>query len=54
MFMQNTQFLYRPWQCHHGNAKPPQCYEHDPLTLMDFINQNDDDNPHPVGLLGGG
>ena len=38
----------------HGNAKPPQCYEHDPLTLMDFVNHNDDDNPRPIGLLGGG
>ena len=38
----------------HGNAKPPQHYEHDLLTLMDFINNNDDDNPCPVGLLGGG
>ena len=38
----------------HGNAKPPQCYEHDLLTLMDFVNNNDDDNPHPVHLLGGG
>ena len=28
-------------------------YEHDLLTLMDFINHNDDDNPCPVGLLGG-
>ena len=51
MFMQNTQFLYRPWQCH---AKPLQHNEHDLLTLMDFINNNDDDNPCPVGLLGGG
>ena len=38
----------------HGNAKPLQCYEHDPLTLMDFVNNNDDDNPHPLGLLCGG
>ena len=38
----------------HGNAKPQQHYEHDLLTLMDFVNNNDDDNPYPVGLLGGG
>ena len=25
----------------HGNAKPPQCYEHNPLTLMDFVKSND-------------
>ena len=37
----------------HGNANPLQCYEHDLLTLMDFVNNNDDDNPHLVGLLGG-
>ena len=38
----------------HGNAKPLQHYEHNPLTLMDFIIHNDDDNPCPIGLLGGG
>ena len=35
----------------HGNAKPLQHYEHNLLTLMDFVNNNDDDNPHHVGLL---
>ena len=34
--------------------KPPQHYEHDLLTLMDFVNSNDDDKPCPVGLFGGG
>ena len=38
----------------HGNAKPLQHYEHDLLTLMDFINHYDDDNPHSVRPLGGG
>ena len=38
----------------HGNAKPPQCYEHNLLTLMDLVNNNDDDNPCPDGLLDGG
>ena len=33
---------------------PPQCYEHDLLTLMDFVNHNDDDNPRPIGLFGDG
>ena len=37
-----------------GNATPPERYEHDVLTLMDFININDGDGPHPIGLLGGG
>ena len=37
-----------------GNSKPPQWYEHDPLTLIDFVNNpENDDNPHPLSLLGG-
>ena len=37
-----------------GNATPPERYEHDVLTLMDFVNVNDGDGPHTIGLLGGG
>ena len=37
-----------------GNAKPPQCYQHGSLTLMDFVNEQDSDDPCPFGLLGGG
>ena len=37
-----------------GNVKPPQHYQHDSLTLMDFMNEQDSDDPHPLGLLGGG
>ena len=37
-----------------GNATPPERYEHDVLTLMDFVNINDGDGLHPIGLLGGG
>ena len=37
-----------------GIAKPQQCYQHDSLTLMDFVNEQDSDDPCPVGLLGGG
>ena len=37
-----------------GNVKPPQHYQHDSLTLMDFMNEQDSDNPRPLGLLGGG
>ena len=37
-----------------GNSTPPERYEHDPLTLMDFVNVNDGDGPRPIGLLGGG
>ena len=37
-----------------GNATPPERYEHDPLTLMDFVNVNDGDGLRPIGLLGGG
>ena len=33
---------------------PPQCYQHDSLTLMDFVNEQDSDDPRPIGLLGGG
>ena len=37
-----------------GNATPPEHYEHYVLTLMDFGNVDDGNDPHPVGLLGGG
>ena len=37
-----------------GNATSPECYEHDVLTLMDFGNVDDGNDPCPVGLLGGG
>ena len=37
-----------------ANAKPPQCYQHDSLTLVDFMNEQDSDNPRPLGLTGGG
>ena len=37
-----------------GNATPPECYKHDVLTLMDFGNVDDGNDPCPVGLLGGG
>ena len=37
-----------------GNATLPERYEHDLLTLMDFVNINDGDGPYPIGLLGGG
>ena len=37
-----------------GNAKPPQRYPHDALTLMDLINDTGSENAHPLGLLGGG
>ena len=37
-----------------GNATPPERYEHDVLTLMDFVNINDGDGPHSIGLFGGG
>ena len=37
-----------------GNAKPPQRYPHDALTLMDFINDTGSENARPLGLLGGG
>ena len=37
-----------------GNATPLERYEHDVLTLMDFVNINDGDGLHPIGLLGGG
>ena len=37
-----------------GNSKPPQWYEHNRLTLMDFVNNPENDNdPRPLGLLGG-
>ena len=35
-----------------GNAKPPQRYQHDSRTLMDFMNEQDSDDPHPLGILG--
>ena len=34
-----------------GNTKPPQHYHYDSL---DFVNEQDSDNPRPPGLLGGG
>ena len=37
-----------------GNATPPECYQHDVMTLMDFGNVGDGDDSCPVGLLGGG
>ena len=37
-----------------GNAAPPEHYQHDVLTLMDFGNVDDGNDPCPVGLLGGG
>ena len=40
-----------------GNARPPERYSHDPLTLMDFMDSNESDEseiPCPIGLLGGG
>ena len=37
-----------------GNAKPPQRYPHDALTLMDFINDTGSENACLLGLLGGG
>ena len=40
-----------------GNARPPERYSHDPLTLMDFMDSdesNDSESPRPIGLLGGG
>ena len=37
-----------------GNAKPPRHYQHDSLTLMDFVNEQDSDDPRPLGILGGG
>ena len=40
-----------------GNARPPERYSHDPLTLMDFMDSDepdDSESPHPLGLLGGG
>ena len=37
-----------------GNSKPPQRDEHDRLTLMDVVNNpENDEDPHPLGLLGG-
>ena len=47
--LQNTQFCID-----NGNANPPQHYQHDSLTLMDFMNEQDSDDPRPLGLLGGG
>ena len=40
-----------------GNARPPERYYHDLLTLMDFMGSdesNDSKSPCPLGLLGGG
>ena len=37
-----------------GHAKPPQCYEHDALTLMDFVNDLDSEHLCPLSLLQGG
>ena len=37
-----------------GNAKPPQRYPHNVLTLMDFINDTGNEDARPLGLLGGG
>ena len=37
-----------------GNAKPPERYPHDVLTLMDFINDTGNEDARPLGLLGGG
>ena len=40
-----------------GNARPPERYSHDPLTIMDFMDSNESDEseiPRPIGLLGGG
>ena len=36
-----------------GNATPPERYENDVLTQMDFVNINDGDGLCPIGLLGG-
>ena len=40
-----------------GNARPPERYSHDLLTLMDFMDSDESDDsesPHPLGLLGCG
>ena len=40
-----------------GNARRPERYSHDPLTLMDFMDSDESDDsesPRPLGLLGGG
>ena len=40
-----------------GNARPPERYSHDLLTLMDFVDSDESDDsesPHPIGILGGG
>ena len=40
-----------------GNARLPERYSHDPLTLMDFMDSEESDEsaiPCPIGLLGGG
>ena len=40
-----------------GNARLPERYSHDPLTLMDFMDSdesNASESPRPIGLLGGG
>ena len=40
-----------------GNARPPERYSHDALTLMDFMDSDeseDSESPRPIGLLGGG
>ena len=40
-----------------GNARPPERYSHDPLTLMDFMDSDESNEsaiPCPIGLLGGG
>ena len=39
-----------------GNARPPERYSHDPLTLMDFMDSDESNEsaiPRPIGLLGG-
>ena len=40
-----------------GNARPPERYSHDPLTLLDFMDSEESNEsaiPRPIGLLGGG
>ena len=39
------------------NARPPERYSHDALTLMDFMDSDESEeseSPRPIGLLGGG
>ena len=36
-----------------GSTTPPEQYEHDHLTLMEFMNAGESKNSQPLGLLGG-